>query len=406
MAKGRVLTIQNLTAAQRDDLEAMQQAGGASVQVIPQGGNLFTIVATYPDTNDPGGAPPVVQPPVVQPPVVQPPVVQPPVVQPPVVQPPGGPGGDIGSPVMNDAGFTLLKKWEGCILCAYDDANDQCVSPGDTVHGTLTIGFGHTGRDVVPGLTWTQEQAEEALHQDIDAVVLQIRPLITHPLNDNQFSAFVCFAYNIGVRGFGGSSALHLANAGDLTDVPAAISLWNKVRVNGVAVPSVGLTNRRNAEIELWNSTSASVTAGQVAGPKTLDEKPYWIYAQKTGNMFHIENGAPVLRGSGYSGNGADENNPAAQFVQLHGPIPQGWYTMGPPQQFKNMLNCLPLTPDPGNTMGGRSGFLIHDGAFNNPLGHGMTSEGCICLPQIRRIEIWDSGDRRLQVVANLPVSS
>ena len=133
MAKGRVLTIQNLTAAQRDDLEAMQQAGGASVQVIPQGGNLFTIVATYPDTNDPGGAPPVVQPPVVQPPVVQPPVVQPPVVQPPVVQPPvvqppGGPGGDIGSPVMNDAGFTLLKKWEGCILCAYDDANDQCVS--------------------------------------------------------------------------------------------------------------------------------------------------------------------------------------------------------------------------------------------------------------------------------------
>ena len=71
MAKGRVLTIQNLTAAQRDDLEAMQQAGGASVQVIPQGGNLFTIVATYPDTNDPGGAPPVVQPPVVQPPVVQ-----------------------------------------------------------------------------------------------------------------------------------------------------------------------------------------------------------------------------------------------------------------------------------------------------------------------------------------------
>jgi Protein of unknown function (DUF2778) len=211
MVKGRVLTIQNLTAAQRDDLEAMQQAGGASVQVIPQGGNLFTIVATYPDTSDPPPQPLLSPPP------------QAPGQQPPPTQPPTGPG---------------------------------------------------------------------------------------------------------------------------------------------------------------------------------------WIYAQKTGNMFHVENGAPVLRASGYSGNGADENNPAAQFVQLHGPIPQGWYTIGPPQQFKNMMNCLPLTPDPANNMGGRSGFLIHDGAFNNPLGHGMTSEGCICLPQIRRVEIWDSGDRRLQVVANLPVSS
>lgn len=145
----------------------------------------------------------------------------------------------------------------------------------------------------------------------------------------------------------------------------------------------------------------------QVIGPaqKPSDQKPGWIYAQKTGNMFHVENGGAVLKGSGYSGNGADENNPAAQFVPQHGPIPQGWYTIGPPQQFKNMMNCLPLTPDASNNMGGRAGFLIHDGAFNNPIGHGMTSEGCICLPENRRIEIANSGDRRLQVVADLPVS-
>lgn len=146
----------------------------------------------------------------------------------------------------------------------------------------------------------------------------------------------------------------------------------------------------------------------QVIGPApiTSAQTPGWIYAQKTGNMFHVENGAPVLKGSGYSGNGADENNPAAQFIPQHGPIPQGWYTIGPPQLFKNMVNCLPLTPDPSNNMGGRAGFLIHDGAFNNPLGHGNTSEGCICLPQIRRIEIWESGDHRLKVVADLPVSA
>jgi murein DD-endopeptidase MepM/ murein hydrolase activator NlpD len=63
MAQGRILTIKNVTAAEKDDAVAMQQAGGASVQVIPQGGNLFTIVATYPDTNDPSPQPPVLPPP-------------------------------------------------------------------------------------------------------------------------------------------------------------------------------------------------------------------------------------------------------------------------------------------------------------------------------------------------------
>jgi GH24 family phage-related lysozyme (muramidase) len=159
-----------------------------------------------------------------------------------------------GNLTLNEAGFALLKKWEGCILFAYDDANDHRVLPGQTIHGTLTIGYGHTGTDVVPGLNWTTDEAEEALHHDTDAVATQIGPLIRHTLNSNQFSAFVCFAFNIGVRGFGGSSALHLANAGNLQDVPAAIALWNKARVNGVAVVSSGLANRRNAEIKLWNS--------------------------------------------------------------------------------------------------------------------------------------------------------
>ena len=150
---------------------------------------------------------------------------------------------------------------------------------------------------------------------------------------------------------------------------------------------------------------SESVDAGvrKLAGPVASKQKSLWIYAQKTGNMFHIENGAPVLHGSGYSGNGADENNPDAQFVKMHGPLPRGFYTIGPPQKFKNMVNCLPLIPDPENDMGGRGGFLIHDGAFNHP--HGNTSEGCICLPENRRLEIIKSGDHRLQVVADLPVS-
>ncbi|HVO02552.1 MAG TPA: lysozyme [Candidatus Cybelea sp.] len=156
--------------------------------------------------------------------------------------------------VMNEAGFALLRKWEGCILHAYDDANDHPVSPGDVVHGTLTIGYGHTGSDVHPGLTWTQQEAEEGLKHDIDAVVNQITPLIKAKLNDNQFSAFVCFAFNIGLHAFATSSALQLANQGKLQDVPDHIALYDKTTINGHLVVSEGLKNRRQAEINLWKT--------------------------------------------------------------------------------------------------------------------------------------------------------
>lgn len=160
---------------------------------------------------------------------------------------------------MDTAGVELLKQFEGCYLFAYDDANDRRVEPGDPVHGTLTIGYGHTGSDVFPGLTWTQEQAEEALTHDIDATVAEMSPLLKSDLNDNQFSAFVCFAFNIGVPHFAGSSALQLANSGHLADVPAHIALWDKTTVNNRTVVSAGLKRRRAAEIELWNTPVVSV---------------------------------------------------------------------------------------------------------------------------------------------------
>jgi lysozyme len=159
---------------------------------------------------------------------------------------------------MNDAGYALLRTHEGCILHAYDDANDQPVNPGMHVYGTLTIGYGHTGSDVFPGLTWTQQQADQALVNDVSATVAEITRLITAALNDNQFSAFACLAFNIGAHAFAGSSALQLANKGDLADVPDHIALWDKTTVNGRLVVSPGLQNRRKAEIVLWNTPMAA----------------------------------------------------------------------------------------------------------------------------------------------------
>jgi lysozyme len=158
---------------------------------------------------------------------------------------------------MNDAGYALLRDHEGCVLHAYDDANGQPVNPGMHIYGKLTIGYGHTGSDVYPGLTWTQQQADQALVNDVSATVAEIVPLITAVLNDNQFSAFVCLAFNIGAHAFAGSSALQLANQQDLANVPDHILLWDKTTVNGRLVTSIGLQNRRKAEVVLWNTPVA-----------------------------------------------------------------------------------------------------------------------------------------------------
>ena len=140
-------------------------------------------------------------------------------------------------------GIALIKRFEACVLRAY-----RCPA------GVWTIGWGHTGPDVVEGLTWTQEQADEALVNDLarfeDGVRRLLKPGVT--LTDGQFSALVSLAYNIGLGAFSDSTALRRVNGGDLAAVPAAIKLWNKITYNGKRIVSPGLVNRRNAEAELW----------------------------------------------------------------------------------------------------------------------------------------------------------
>ena len=144
---------------------------------------------------------------------------------------------------MNAAGYDLLKKFEGCQLKAYRD-----------VAGVWTIGYGSTGPEIVPGLVWTQERADQALAANVSRTVDELLDLIEPELADNQFSALVCLAFNIGAHAFAGSSALDMINKGFLSLVPSKIKLRNKARINGVLHISRGLVRRRQAECDLWNT--------------------------------------------------------------------------------------------------------------------------------------------------------
>src|SRR5262249_55584633 len=99
-----------------------------------------------------------------------------------------------------------------------------------------------------------------------------------------------------------------------------------------------------------------------------------WIYEQKSGRMSRDG----VLLATGYSGLDEGKNNPAMQDAHDKGPLPRGRYTIGRPvDTAAHGPFVLPLTPDPANTMFGRSGFLIHGESKQHP---GKASIGCIIL--------------------------
>ena len=119
-----------------------------------------------------------------------------------------------------------------------------------------------------------------------------------------------------------------------------------------------------------------------------------WIYKQSTGQLFF----GVVLIGTGYAGRAADKDVPADQGVVDMGPLPQGFYTIGPAYSDPHLGPlAMRLTPDTSNDMMGRAGFFIHADA---PSHMGEASEGCIVMPNDVRGQLARSPDRRLQVVA------
>ena len=55
------------------------------------------------------------------------------------------------------------------------------------------------------------------------------------------------------------------------------------------------------------------------------------------------------------------------------------------------------LWPDAANQMFGRGDFLLHGDSIEHP---GCASKGCIIMPRDVRQQVWQSGDRELQVFA------
>ncbi len=141
--------------------------------------------------------------------------------------------------IYSDAGLTLTRNFESCLLTAYADQG-----------GVWTIGYGHTGPGVHAGLTITQAQAEIFLESDASGAVTCVNKLVTAEINQNQFDALVDFVFNLGCASLSVSQLLREVNSGNYTDAAAQFQRWDHVK--GVVIP--GLLRRRQAEATLFNT--------------------------------------------------------------------------------------------------------------------------------------------------------
>ena len=143
-------------------------------------------------------------------------------------------------PQINAAGLALIKEFEGLSLTSYPD-------PG-TGGAPWTCCYGHTGPEVEPGQTYTQEQCNTLLESDLARFEQCVNDMVSHDINPNQFAALVSFAYNLGCGALQGSTLLSLVNAGNYEAAAQQFGKW--VMAGGQVLE--GLVRRRAAEANLF----------------------------------------------------------------------------------------------------------------------------------------------------------
>lgn len=132
----------------------------------------------------------------------------------------------------NKKGVALIKKWEG-----YRDKAYICAG------GVCTIGYGHT-QSIEMETTCTKEQAEQWLIEDIERAERQVEKYdSTYHFTDNEYSALVSFAFNIG-----NINQLTANGKRSREEIKKAWLRYNKA--NGKVLD--GLKKRRAEELQLF----------------------------------------------------------------------------------------------------------------------------------------------------------
>ena len=152
---------------------------------------------------------------------------------------------------INDAGLRLIKEFEGF-------RNKPYLLGGEVYY---TVGWGHHGKDINPNKVYTLEECETFLKNDLIRFETNVNKYVDdYNFNENEFSALVSFAYNIG-------SVDGLLNWGKRSRdvIRAKIPQYCQDSLGHILE---GLHRRRLAELKLFNTPVDA----------DLDERGDWLY--------------------------------------------------------------------------------------------------------------------------------
>lgn len=134
--------------------------------------------------------------------------------------------------------------WEGTKYYAYRD-----------LAGIPTVCQGHTGNGITFGRKYSSAECSAFLRTDLIKHSNGVLECINTPLKENEFNAFVLFAFNVGVSGACNSRAFSQFNAGNTEAACKALAYSSQGKpvwsyVNGTEF-SRGLHNRRLYEMKM-----------------------------------------------------------------------------------------------------------------------------------------------------------
>lgn len=132
---------------------------------------------------------------------------------------------------------TVLIQWhEGVRYTPYHDGG-----------GVLSVCYGHTGSDIVPGKRYTTAECQALLESDLKTAMAVVDANVTVPLTESQKAALASFVYNVGRGAFSRSTLLKKLNTGDTQGACNEMRRW--VYDHGRVWK--GLVSRRDVEREL-----------------------------------------------------------------------------------------------------------------------------------------------------------
>ena len=150
---------------------------------------------------------------------------------------------------LSKKGLESLKSHEGLRLFAYDDKQPRAIITSSAqLIGKLTIGYGHTGKDVYIGQSISVEKAEELLRKDVEKFEERVAmEMEGFSINQNQFDALVLHTYNTG----GSETLFKLVREGNKEEI---INWWVTTYIASGGIYMRGLEKRRKDEAKLFYS--------------------------------------------------------------------------------------------------------------------------------------------------------